>query len=127
MGDEVDERTAGDREGAGADGDMGGGDADQIDEQRHREDGAAAADAAATQVANRVDVASPAVVRRPANELKDDTDLGERLVTVAVGELSQPEVERALAAGAAFADQLRQEGLIAAAALSLQGRSRVVR
>jgi len=87
----------------------------------------AAADAAATLVANRVDVASPAVARRPANELKDDTDLGARLVTVAVGALSRAEVEQALAAGAAFAEQLRQEGLIAAAALSLQGESRVVR
>jgi ApbE superfamily uncharacterized protein (UPF0280 family) len=87
----------------------------------------AAADAAATLVANRVDVPSPVIVRRPANQLRDDTDLGERLVTVAVGTLSRAEVEQALSAGAAFAEQLRQEGLIAAAALSLQGRSRVVR
>ncbi len=87
----------------------------------------AAAAAAATLVANRVDVASPAVTRRPANQLKDDTDLGELLVTVAVGRLSQVEVAQALAAGAAFAEQLRQEGLIAAAALSLNGEARVVR
>ena len=87
----------------------------------------AAADAAATLIANRVDIDSPAVIRRPANELKDDTDLGSRLVTVAVGALSPGEVGRALAAGAAFAEQLRQEGLVAAAALSLQGESRIVR
>jgi uncharacterized protein len=88
---------------------------------------AAAADAAATLIANRVDVASPAIARRPANELRDDTDLGARLVTVAVGALSRDEVRQALLSGAAFAEQLRQEGLIAAAALSLQGESRVVR
>jgi len=86
----------------------------------------AAADAAATMIANRVDVDSPAVVRRPANELKDDTDLGMRLVTVAVGELSSDEVARALAAGADFAETLRREGLIDAAALSLQGQARIV-
>ena len=90
---------------------------------------AAAADAAATMIANRVDIDSdsPAVVRRPAVELKDDTDLGSRLVTVAVGELSREEVERALDAGAAFAEELCREGVIAAAALALRGRSRVVR
>jgi uncharacterized protein len=88
---------------------------------------AAAADAAATMIANRVDIDSPAVVRRPAVALKDDTDLGSRLVTVAVGELSREEVESALDAGAAFAAELRREGIIAAAALALRGRSRVVR
>jgi ApbE superfamily uncharacterized protein (UPF0280 family) len=88
---------------------------------------AAAADAAATMIANRVDIDSPAVRRRPAIELKDDTDLGSRLVTVAVGELSPEEVESALDAGAAFAEQLGREGIIAAAALVLRGRSRVVR
>ena len=86
-----------------------------------------AADAAATMIANRVNIDSPAVVRRPAVALKDDTDLGSRLVTVAVGELSREEVESALDAGAAFAAELRREGIIAAAALALRGRSRVVR
>ena len=46
---------------------------------------AADADAAATMIANAVDVDTPAIVRRPASELKDDTDLGDRLVTVDVG------------------------------------------
>lgn len=88
--------------------------------------GGAAADAAATMIANRVDVDSAAVVRRPADELKDDTDLGSRLVTVAVGVLTSEEVARALAAGAAFAEELRRDGLIAGAALSLQGQARIV-
>src|SRR5690606_11493942 len=37
---------------------------------------AAQADAAATMVANAVDVDDPGIVRRPACELRDDTDLG---------------------------------------------------
>ncbi len=86
----------------------------------------AAADAAATLIANRVDVDSPAVARRPAIELKDDSDLGPRLVTVDVGALSREEVARALASGAAFAEELRQGGLIAAAALTLRGERRIV-
>jgi ApbE superfamily uncharacterized protein (UPF0280 family) len=85
------------------------------------------ADAAATMIANRVDVQSLAVQRRPACELKDDTDLGDRLVTVAVGSLSQTEIGTALAGGERFAEQLRQRGLIAAAAISLAGQARVVR
>lgn len=88
---------------------------------------AAEADVAATLVGNHVDVASPAVTRRPASSLKDDTDLGERLVTVAVGELSPPEVRAALDAGAAYAGRLLDAGRIAAAALVLAGQSRVVR
>ena len=43
---------------------------------------AAAADAAATLIANAVDLPGhSAIVRQPANELSPDSDLGERLVT----------------------------------------------
>lgn len=87
----------------------------------------AEADAAATMIANYVNVQSPAVHRRPACELKDDTDLGDRLVTVAVGSLSQAEIETALDGGESFAAQLRRRGLIEAAAISLGGHARVVR
>ena len=87
----------------------------------------AAADAAATLVANCVNIESPAVQRRPAAELRDDSDLGERLVTVGVGGLSGSEVATALAAGAAFAEEIMKRGLIFAAALSLQGQASVVR
>lgn len=90
-------------------------------------DSAAMADAAATIIANHVDVQSPAVQRRPADELKDDTDLGSRLVTVAVGRLSDEEVAAALDSGAAFAEKIRQRSLIRAAAISLGGQARVVR
>jgi ApbE superfamily uncharacterized protein (UPF0280 family) len=87
----------------------------------------AQADAAATMIANHVDVDSPAIQRRAASELRDDSDLGDRLVTVAVDALSATEVAQALDAGASFAESLRQRGLIAAAALALAGQTRVVR
>ncbi|HET6518951.1 MAG TPA: UPF0280 family protein [Geminicoccaceae bacterium] len=87
---------------------------------------AAAADAAATLVANAVNVEHPAVGRAPANSLRDDTDLGDRLVTVAVGPLPDALVEAALASGAAVAEAMRARGLIHAAYLALQGRVRVV-
>jgi hypothetical protein len=87
---------------------------------------AAQADAAATMIANAVDCDHPAVERRPASELRDDTDLGERLVTVAVGALSTHAVDAALERGAAFAQSLVARGLVVQAMLSLQGRSRIV-
>jgi ApbE superfamily uncharacterized protein (UPF0280 family) len=87
---------------------------------------AADADAAATMVANAVDVDDPAILRKPACELKDDTDLGERLVTVGVGVLASEKVEQALAAGQAHARRLVDAGTIHGAVLFLQGRVRVV-
>lgn len=90
-------------------------------------DRAAAADAAATIIANAVDVPShPAVVRVPACELAPDSDLGDRLVTQAVGELTLNEVTCALTEGARAAERLLRIGLIRSAALSLQGQTRVV-
>jgi len=85
----------------------------------------AAADAAATMIANAVDVASPAVERRRACEVDDGTDLGERLVTVGVGALSEQAIETALANGAVLAADLCTSGLIWGAVLALQGRYRV--
>jgi len=82
---------------------------------------AAAADAAATMIANSVNVEDPAILRRPACELKDDTDLGDRLVTVAVGRLTADQVRLALQAGMASARELTDRGLIHGAALWLQG------
>ena len=82
---------------------------------------AAGADAAATMIANAVNVESPAVLRRPANSIKDDTDLGERLVTVDVGRLSPEEVARALECGQRCAQGMVTDALIAAAVLILQG------
>lgn len=87
---------------------------------------AAAADAAATLLANAVDLDLPGIDRRPACSLDPDSDLGERPVTVAVPPLRQHEVEAALAAGARAAEAMRAKGLIVAAALWLQGRSLTV-
>jgi ApbE superfamily uncharacterized protein (UPF0280 family) len=90
-------------------------------------DRAAAADAAATIIANAVDLPGhPAVVRIAASELAPDSDLGERLVTQAVGELTMEKVNHALAAGARAAQSLLRMGLIRSAALSLQGETHVV-
>ncbi len=87
---------------------------------------AAAADVAATLVANATNVDHPAVTRAPAASLDPDTDLGERLVTTGVGELDEPSVDRALDAGGACASRIVARGLAAGAALALRGRVRVV-
>jgi len=87
---------------------------------------AAGADAAATLIANAVNVETAAVTRRPAVALDPDSDLGERLVTVAVGPLTAAEIETALAAGLARAEAYRSQGLIIAAALMLAGESKVL-
>jgi len=88
---------------------------------------AAGADAAATIIANAVDLPGhPAVTRQPACALSPDSDLGVRLVTTGVGTLSAFEVAGALEAGRRAADDLVHAGLIAGAALSLAGESRVV-
>ncbi len=85
---------------------------------------ASQADAAATIIANAVDLPGhPAVIRCPANELQPDSDLGSRLVTHDVGPLSEDEVETALRAGAGKAQQLFAAGLIEGAALRLLGET----
>ena len=89
------------------------------------EDGAAA-DAAATVVANAVDLDHPAIRRRPAAELDPASDLGDILVTVGLGPLEPAAVERALANGAAKAQALLAAGRIAGAVLTLRGACRVV-
>ena len=86
---------------------------------------AAAADAAATLIANAVNVHHPAIERRPARELDPDSDLLDLPVTVAVGALPPVLVEEALNRGAAEARRLRLCGQIEGAALSLFGRWRL--
>lgn len=87
---------------------------------------AAQADAAATLAANAVNVRDARIQRRPACELKDDSDLGQRLVTTAVPVLAQAQVAAALEAGVQCAAAMRQQGLLSAAVLSLQGTVRVL-
>ena len=88
---------------------------------------ASQADAAATIIANAVDLPGhPAIVRRPAHDLQPDSDLGARLVTRDVGEVTGHEVEDALESGAARARKLLAAGLIDGAALRLQGETVLV-
>ena len=84
---------------------------------------AADADVAATLIANAISVSSPVILRQPANELAPDSDLQDRLVTVAVGSLTDDEIYRALAAGSSLAAAMHEDGQIAAAYARLQGRS----
>ena len=90
-------------------------------------DRAAAADAAATIIANSVDLPGhPAIVRVPARELTPDSDLGEQPVTRAVGSLTAGEVDQALTAGTCTAERLVRMGLIRSTALNLREQVRVV-
>jgi uncharacterized protein len=88
---------------------------------------ASQADAAATIIANAVDLPGhPAIVRCPAHDLQPDSDLGARLVTRDVGELSRGEIEDALEAGADRARKWLAAGLIDGAALRLHDKMIVV-
>ena len=82
---------------------------------------AAEADAAATMIANAVDVDDPRIVRRPARALKDDSDLGDLPITVDVPRLGTEAVRRALSAGLRMARRCRADGLIASCTLVCQG------
>jgi uncharacterized protein len=84
---------------------------------------AATADVAATLIADAVDIAHRAIVRRPASSLDPDSDLGDRLVTVSVGELPRGAVLAALDQGRQRAADYLARGLIADAALMLQGET----
>lgn len=87
---------------------------------------AAMADAAATMIANAVDLPGhPAIRRCPAREMQAESDLDARLVTVGVGPLAPTEVARALDAGLAAARAFAARGLIEGAALFLQDEKRV--
>lgn len=87
---------------------------------------AAAADVAATLIANAVNCDFEGIIRAPADALKDDSDLGKRLVTVDVPCLPTQLKMLALAKGRAEAERWRDRGLIYAAALVLQGAAEVV-
>jgi len=88
---------------------------------------ASQADAAATIIANAVDLPGhPAILRCPAQDLQPDSDLGARLVTRSVGELSGREIEEALEAGADRARKLLAAGLIEGAVLRLHGEIIIV-
>jgi ApbE superfamily uncharacterized protein (UPF0280 family) len=83
---------------------------------------AAAADAAATIIANHVYADDSGIQRRPANQVRDDSDLGDIPVTVAVGALSESTIDGALSSGLACARDLISRRMIAHALLGLSGR-----
>ncbi len=83
---------------------------------------AAEADAAATLIANDVNIEHPRIARCRARDLKEDSDLGDLPVTVDVGVLRAEDAKRALEAGAATAAMLHASGAIHAAYLALQGQ-----
>lgn len=83
---------------------------------------AAQADVAATLIANAVNLEHPDIVRRPANSLRDDTDLGDRLVTVDVPRLPRAWVARAVQLGLDCAHAMQQRGQLYAAFLCCQGQ-----
>lgn len=87
---------------------------------------AATADVAATLIAGAVQADHPAIERRPASEVRDDSELGDRLVTVEVGPLDERAIVDAMNAGVALAKRYRSRGLITHAYLALQQRRRVV-
>ena len=89
---------------------------------------AAAADVAATLIANAVWPDNnpgshwPGVHRQPANEVAPDSDLGARFVTVCVDRLPDQIIRNALRLGAGVAEDMRQSGKISAAYGVLQGQ-----
>jgi len=90
-------------------------------------DQAAMADAAATIIANAVDLPEhPNVFRVRARDVAPDNDLGDHLVTQGVGDLTAQEIGTALGGGETLARTLLTEGFIRAAALHLRGQTRIV-
>jgi ApbE superfamily uncharacterized protein (UPF0280 family) len=88
---------------------------------------ASQADVAATLIANAVDLPGhPAVTRRAASDLSDNSDLGQRPVVVHCATLSRQDRAHALDAGLARARDFARRGLIHAAALFLQGDVRTL-
>ena len=84
---------------------------------------AATADAAATLIANAVDLPDhPAISRRPACDIFPDSDLGARRVVTHVAPLPPADIAHALAQGVTRAQAMIATGAIAAAALVLQGQ-----
>jgi hypothetical protein len=77
-------------------------------------------------IANEVDVDFPGIEKRPASEVKDDSDLGLIPVTVDVPKLPENKISMALDRGAKTARIFIKTGKITAAYLSLQKQTLVI-
>ena len=85
-------------------------------------DCAAHADVAATLIARAVDCPGTAGIDHlPACDIDPDSDLGTRLVTVAVPQIRPAQIDLALAAGRELAIQMMTGGRIAGAVLEASG------
>jgi len=81
---------------------------------------AALADAAATMIGNAVDIYNhPKIKKRPANDIYEDSDLNNLLITVEVGNLTELEIRTALKNGYQTALQYVQKDLINTALIQL--------
>jgi ApbE superfamily uncharacterized protein (UPF0280 family) len=88
---------------------------------------AAMADAAATVIANAVDLPGhPAITRRPAQDLQADSDLGARLVTTDVAPLTPEEAKAAVDRGAAAGQAALSRGLVDGALIFLHPELRTL-
>ena len=81
----------------------------------------AEADAAASLIANAVNVDVLGIKRMPANQLKDNSDLGNIPVTVDVPQLTPSQASEALLAGRKHAMALLEAGHIQACFITCQG------
>lgn len=88
---------------------------------------AAAADAAATLVANDCNLPGhPAIQRQKASDLDPNSDLGAHPVVTNCAPLSTKDIETALSSGAKSAQRMAARGLIHSAVLFLQGQQAMI-
>jgi ApbE superfamily uncharacterized protein (UPF0280 family) len=84
-------------------------------------DNAAMADAAATMICNAVDIYNhPKILKKPASDIYEESDLKNLLITVEVGELTKVEIREAIKNGYVTALQYVQKGLINNALIQLR-------
>jgi hypothetical protein len=84
------------------------------------------ADAAASIIGNAVNLDHPGILRKRACDVKDDSDLGERMVTVSVPELCDEEVAQALQLGVEEAMNLPEQSGVEYAVLCLGSQIRTI-
>jgi ApbE superfamily uncharacterized protein (UPF0280 family) len=87
----------------------------------------ACADAAATMIANAVNLpVNKNISRTRAREIFPDSDLGDQLVTIGVGDLTSTEISTALDNGELLAQSCLHDGAISGAMLILKNQTRQI-